>query len=159
MERDKAIKKLMELDGIGEKTASSLYDFLTEERIRRIEDGKIDQSTEFKRIAIPLIKKLSVSMQSSTDEPVTGDIKRLIRLPGSLHGKTGLRVTNVDVDNLHEFNPLRDAVVFGENGIKVVVEKPLSIEMMENKFKIERGVMEVPEYLAVFLVARGFATA
>jgi len=136
-----------------------LYDFLTEERIRRIEDGKIDQSTEFKRIAIPLIKKLSVSMQSSTDEPVTGDIKRLIRLPGSLHGKTGLRVTNVDVDNLHEFNPLRDAVVFGENGIKVVVEKPLSIEMMENKFKIERGVMEVPEYLAVFLVARGFATA
>ena len=159
MEREKAIKKLMELDGIGEKTASSLYDFLTEERIRRIEDGKIDQSTEFKRIAIPLIKKLSVSMQSSTDEPVTGDIKRLIRLPGSLHGKTGLRVTNVDVDNLHEFNPLRDAVVFGENGIKVVVEKPLSIEMMENKFKIERGVREVPEYLAVFLVARGFATA
>jgi len=158
MEKEKAIKKLMELEGIGEKTASSLYASLSDERIKRIEDGKIDQSREFKRIAIPLIKKLSVSLHSSADEPVTGDIKRLIRLPGSLHGKTGLRVTKVEINELQEFNPLRDAVVFGEEKVRVMIKKPFSIEMMENRFRVNEGVNEVPEYLAVFLMARGLAT-
>jgi len=158
MKKDEAIRKLMELEGIGERTASSLYDFLSDDRIRRIEEGRMDQSREFRRIALPLIKKLSVSLQSSTDEPVTGDIKRLIRLPGSLHGKTGLRVAPVDIDKLEDFNPLKDAVVFGESTIKVRALKSLSIEMMGNKFRIVKGINEVPEYLAVFLLARGFAT-
>ncbi|MCA1813180.1 MAG: hypothetical protein LC624_04420 [Halobacteriales archaeon] len=35
------------------------------------------------------------SMTGETDEPVTSDVKRLIRLPGSVHGKTGLRVVPV----------------------------------------------------------------
>ncbi len=154
MDRNKAIEVLMEMDGVGEKTASSLYDSLTEERIRRLENGKMDQSTEFRRIAQPLIKKLSVSMHGSTDEPVTADIKRLIRLPGSLHGKTGLKVTAVDIEKIDEFNPLRDAVVFGEEIIKVEVKRAVEIKMMDNEFKLEKGVHELPEYLAVFLVAR-----
>src|SRR3989475_13236274 len=44
-----------------------------------------------------------------TDEPVTSDIKRLIRLPHSLHCKTGLAVVPMTRAALDGFLPLRDA--------------------------------------------------
>ncbi len=159
MEREDAIKELMKIEGIGEKTAEALYDALTDERMRRIEKGMIDQASEFRRIVKPLIKRLAVSLHSEADEPVTADIKRLIRLPGSLHGKTGLRVTKVDIDAIEDFDPLTHAVVFGDNMIKVNVEKPIKIKMMENVYELKKGVATLPEYLAVFLVARRMAVA
>ena len=53
-----------------------------------------------------------------TDENVTVDVKRVIRHLGSLHGKSGLRVTEIPFDRLdpdgsHPFDPLKEAVVFG----------------------------------------------
>ena len=57
-----------------------------------------------------LEKEVKPRFISEIDEPVTSDIKRLIRLPGSLHGKTGLAVTPIKRDELDDFDPLRDAV-------------------------------------------------
>ncbi|RLF43916.1 MAG: DNA primase catalytic subunit PriS [Thermoplasmata archaeon] len=157
MEKEKAINELIKIEGIGRKTAESLYNALTEERMKRIEKGMLDQSTEFKKIAKPLVAKLAVALHSEADEPVTADVKRLIRLPGSLHGKTGLRVTRVNIDEINEFNPLRDAVVFGDEMVKVDIIQPIEITMMENRFKLKKGIICIPEYLAVFLVARNLA--
>lgn len=158
MEQEEALQELLRIEGIGKKTAKELYDGITDERMERIKKGKLDQATGFKRIAIPLIKNLAVSLTGEADEPVTTDIKRLIRLPGSLHGKTGFRVTPVDVDGLEHFDPLRDAIVFGDEPVHVTVEKPVDITMNEHTFKLQRGDATVPEYLAVFLVARRMAT-
>jgi len=91
------------------------------------------------------------------DPPVTADIKRLIRLPNSLHGKTGLKVTLIPLDELEEFDPLRDAVVFGEEMVKVRILKRIKLRMMENEFKLHPGKDKIPEYLAVFLICRGVA--
>jgi len=157
MEREDAIKKMMELEGIGRKIAESIYDSLDEERMKRIEEGMIDQLSAYKRLIKPLAKKLAVSLHSSTDEPVTADIKRLIRLPGSLHGKTGLKVEKVDIDAIDEFEPLRDAIAFGDEIVEIEVKKPFSIEMNEERYELKKGRARVPEYVAVFAVARGFA--
>ncbi len=154
-EREEAINALIEI-GASRKTAEEIYDLLTDERIKRIEEGKIDQATPFKRIIKPLTEKIFISLQSGADEPVTSDIKRLIRLPGSLHGKSGLMAAKVD--SIEEFNPLNDAVVFGEGETEVKIIKPLKIRMMENNFEVKEGKEKLPEYLAVFLIARGFAT-
>ena len=89
------------------------------------------------------------------DPPVTADIKRLIRLPNSLHGKTGLRVTLISLDELENFDPLKDAVVFGEERVKVRILKRIRLRMMEEEFKLHPGKDKVPEYLAVFLICRG----
>ncbi len=157
MEREKALQELEKIHGIGRKMAEKIYDVLHDERkIERIEEGKIDQATEFKKIIKPLIKKIAISLYSQTDEPVTADIKRLIRLPGSLHGKTGLKVTKVS--NIEEFNPLNDAVVFGDDMVKIKVEKPFKIKMKEEKYELKKGIVKVPEYVAVFAIARNFAT-
>ncbi|MHA1917114.1 MAG: DNA primase small subunit domain-containing protein [Candidatus Ranarchaeia archaeon] len=47
------------------------------------------------------------------DEPVTGDIHRLIRLPGSLHGKTGLKTQIIKYKDLEAYDPFRNPVAFG----------------------------------------------
>lgn len=155
MERESAIEMLMQLEGIGRKLAEEIYDKLSDERLRRIEEGKIDQGKAFKKIANSLAIKLSVTLQSGADEPVTADIKRLIRLPGSLHGKTGLRVTKVKLSEIDEFNPLNDAVVFGDDLVEIKILKPFKIKMMENEYNFKKGLVKVPEYLAIFLVGRG----
>lgn len=93
------------------------------------------------------------------DEPVTSDIKRLIRLPLSLHGKTGLKVTPMDREELTGFDPLRDAVpdIYPESPIEVYAPRPVDVEIKGRRFRAE-GVCEVPVYAAVFMIGRRMAT-
>lgn len=93
------------------------------------------------------------------DEPVTSDIKRLIRLPWSLHGKTGLRVTPMDREELDQFDPLRDAVpsIYPDRPVEVFVRKPSVVELKDQKFVVE-GRCEVPTYAAMFMLGRRMAT-
>ncbi len=94
-----------------------------------------------------------------TDEPVTTDIKRLIRMPGSLHGGSGLRVTPVSYSDLGDFDPLIDAVVFGDAEVRVEMAQsiPSPVSILGNEYVLAEGVNRVPEALAVFLCCRGMA--
>lgn len=157
-EHDQAMDLLTSFKGIGEKTARGIIDDITEERIQRIRRGKIDQSTYIKKIMPQLVKRCAVELRGEPDEPVTGDVKRLIRQPGSLHGKTGLRVTPVSLNNIEGFDPLRDAVVFGDQPITLDLQHSIQITMMEQAFSLEQGPVDVPEFLAVLLVGRGLAS-
>ena len=56
-----------------------------------------------------VLRQAAVEVQGETDAPVTTDIHRLIRLPGSLHGGTGLRVVPLTRERLDGFDPFRDA--------------------------------------------------
>ncbi|HHH79285.1 MAG TPA: DNA primase catalytic subunit PriS, partial [Thermoplasmatales archaeon] len=146
--------------GINRKDIERLKKELTKERMLRIaEDGVIDQSPFIRRFFLKAaIQKAAISsMAGETDEPVTCDIKRLIRLPSSLHGKTGFKVCRIKIDELEGFEPLRDAIVFSDEKVEVDVAAPLKIRMIEESFNLRKGKQRVPEYLAVFLVARRMA--
>ncbi|MEA2053668.1 MAG: DNA primase catalytic subunit PriS [Candidatus Thermoplasmatota archaeon] len=158
-ERKESIDKLKSY-GLSANKAERVIDSLSDARIKRIEEGLLDQSSEIKKFFLrSAIEKSAVSLSTgSPDEPVTADVKRLIRLPGSLHGKTGLKVQAVKMDEIDEFNPLNDAVVFGEDSIKIEITKPVNIKMKGENFNLPIGEAEVPEYLAVFLIGRGMAT-
>ena len=93
-----------------------------------------------------------------TDEPVTCDIKRLIRLPFSLHGKTGLKVVKIGIDELKTFDPLNDAIAFDDDPVKIHLNTSFTIKMNQQHFNLEPGEVEVPLYLAVFLIARRTAS-
>lgn len=101
---------------------------------------------------------ISIDLVGETDEPVTTDIHRLIRLPGSLHGKTGFRVTPVPLENLDSFDPLNDAVVkdFFEKNVKVKVKKNFSIRLLNQNFSYKAGEELMPEGVALFGILRGF---
>ena len=98
-----------------------------------------------------------LAMAAQADEPVTTDIKRLIRHPGSLHGGSGMRVTPLEVDRLDAFDPLLDAVVFGERQVTVECSFPLTMPILGNSYSLSKGFNTVPEALAVFLCCRGIA--
>ena len=98
-------------------------------------------------------------LSGEVDEPVTADIKRLIRLPGSLHGKTGLKVMPITRDELNGFDPLMDALPesYTSDPITVNVKRKTDIKINGERFDLDIGVTEVPEYAAVFLVGRRIA--
>ena len=100
-----------------------------------------------------------------TDEAVTVDIKRVIRHVGSLHGKSGLKVTDFPLNRLnpngHEkFNPLTETIVFKNDKIsklRIIVD---DVRASLNGYEIEGSVgdiVEVNEALSVFLTLKGWA--
>lgn len=91
------------------------------------------------------------------DAPVTADIKRLIRVPGSLHGKSGLRVMSLTRKEFEEFDPLRDAVYFSDESVKARVLHPVEVELKGKRYKLSAGTGNVPLYLAVYLMGHGHA--
>lgn len=149
------IEKLKEY-GVKEKEAEKLLTDLSEDRIKRIKEGNLDQSKTIRKFFLSnALRKTAVSMSAGeTDEPVTCDIKRLIRLPDSLHGKTGFKVVRIGLDDLNDFDPLKEAVVLSDELVKVDVCQPINIKMKGEMFNLEKGVTDIPAYLAVFLIGR-----
>ncbi|OPY33858.1 MAG: DNA primase small subunit PriS [Methanomassiliicoccales archaeon PtaU1.Bin124] len=100
-------------------------------------------------------EEVKIHSAAEVDEPVTRDVKRLIRMPGSLHGKTAMRVIPMGRDQLNDFDPLRDAFppILPEHPIKVVAKNPVDIRLKGERIKGE-GMMEVPTYAALFMILR-----
>ncbi len=136
----------------------------SKETLYRIENqGIIDDSFVFDAIVRKAIEENSISLGSAhTDEPVTADIRRLIRLPSSLHGGSGMRVVPLSLSEFRDFKPLEDAVVFSEKLINIEIIPPLKpqnskIEMKGKSFTVEEGKNTLPEYAAIYLMCRGAA--
>ena len=102
-------------------------------------------------------KKRLLSRAALADEPVTTDTKRLIRLPTSLHGGSGMRVQPLELRELHTFDPLTDAVVFDTRDVKVDCRIALKMPMLGSTYELQKGITTVPEAVAVFLCCRGMA--
>ncbi|MFB3764246.1 MAG: DNA primase catalytic subunit PriS [Methanotrichaceae archaeon] len=157
-----AIKKLTEIRGIGEvRAAEFLRYFRADQTLKDIREGNLDafkSSSLLMGIAKGHIVESAVQgLGGETDEPVTADIRRLIRCPGSLHGGSGFRVTPLTLKALEDFNPLMDAVVFGDDPVPVDITRPFSTEIHGESYKLKEGKTEVPACAAVFLMARGVA--
>jgi len=105
-----------------------------------------------------MFEDVVISLAGEVDEPVTADVKRLIRLPGSVHGKSGLRVTPLTRDELTDFDPLRDAVPkdYSSDPVKITMKRNTDITILNERMHLN-GETEVPGYAAVFLVARKMA--
>ncbi|MBM47575.1 MAG: DNA primase catalytic subunit PriS [Euryarchaeota archaeon] len=109
----------------------------------------------------------SVVMGSAgeTDEAVTVDTKRVIRWVGSLHGKSGLRVTEfplhrLDPSTSDRFEPTREAVVFSlQNSMAVtLLIDDVTAELAEERIEGNEGeIFEVSEAMATFLTLKGWA--
>ena len=147
------IEKLEEY-GVKKDTAEKLLADLSEERLNRIKEGRLDQSKTIRKFFLNnALRRTAVSMSAGeTDEPVTCDVKRLIRLPLSLHAKTGLKVFRITIDKLRDFNPLKDAIVFTDNPVKVDLNYNINLKMNEEKFDLKIGENIIPTYLAIFLI-------
>ena len=105
-----------------------------------------------------------IGTAGETDEVVTVDTKRVIRWVGSLHGKSGLRVTELPLERLDpdsgtKFDPLSEAVVFRGGTVKVrVLAEDVTAEISGDRVEPRLGdEIEVKESMAMFLCLKGWA--
>jgi len=158
LEEEDAMERLQSFEGIGDGSASKLIDVFDQsyDQIRR---GNVEVHGRFLTLARRIAERTFREESAPIDEPVTTDINRLIRLPGSLHGGTGLAVQRIDREDVAEFDPLVDAVpeTFVGETINVDVIEPGEIELGGDTFRLEAGAQSVPEYVGIFAMARGHA--
>jgi DNA primase small subunit len=155
---EQLIEKLKATEGVGEKRLLEFEKELARMQTSRIEEGYLDQGSVVRKILPRLLADTLVPIaKGETDEPVTADTKRLIRLPGSLHGKSSLKVVTLRLDEIRDFDPLTEAVAFSMEPVKIKNEKPAKVDVAGVQLDLAPGEHTVPEAAAVMLVARGAA--
>ncbi len=151
---DDAIKELSAVKYVGTKRAKDTIGALSE----GLSAHSLINSKLLPPPAWKIIVRMAVlSIAARIDVPVTADIKRLIRLPTSLHGGSGLRVTPLAIDELHDFAPLTDAVAFTDRLVPVTILAPTVTQLKGETIKVDQSTTELPEHTAIYLMARGFA--
>jgi len=141
----------------------NIADLLIKSRDELIQGWKRGVAWNIRRgIGVETWKKIAIAGLESQivriDTVVTTDIHRLIRLTGTLHGKTGLVKTEVPVKWIEAFDPLREAVAFRKGSVRVhVIEAP--------KFRLGEEIygpysnreVELPTSAALLLLCKGLA--
>jgi DNA primase small subunit len=98
---------------------------------------------------------LSVRLPEHVDANVTFDTSKLLRLPKSIHGGTGMAC--VLVSDFSSFNPMRDAVVFSNQPVSIkTVQQIPAIEMKNQTFGPfeDNKTVSVPEFFAIYLICK-----
>ena len=108
----------------------------------------------WKEIAQCGVEKQSVKI----DTVVTPDINRLIRLPNSLHGKTGLKKVEFPITGIEDFDPLKSAVAFKGGEVTVHVSEAPQFRVEDTIYgPFERQKVELPTAAALMLLCKGVA--
>ena len=154
-------RKELKAAGIRGKTLTTLTE-QGENIINMLENGKILKLPKgvgektWKKLLLRGAKRRAVEV----DPVVTIDVHRLMRLEGSLHGKTGLRKVEIPLTRLEAFDPMEEAVAFdkGELKVKIVVDVPKFHIGQEELGPYRAGKTEtLPLAAAVLLLCKGFA--
>lgn len=93
---------------------------------------------------------------SKIDESVTTDIHRIFRMPGTLHGNSGL--LKMKVHDLERFRPDEDPVVLGEEQVSLFVRGSPAFSLKGETFRpYSSEEATIPAYAAVYLMTKGLA--
>jgi DNA primase small subunit len=161
MEREAALATLREYEGIGGKRAETVLGAF-ERNPEAVEAGNLEAGGPGVRTLVEVLAREAVEREAAPiDEPVTTDVNRLIRLPGSLHGGSGLAVRPVARDAVDAFDPLVDAVPerFADQEVRIEVTDPGDepVTVGGGSFTPAAGEHAVDEPVGVFLMTRGRA--
>ena len=111
-------------------------------------------------------KSVVLGNAGETDEVVTIDLKRVIRWPTSLHGKSGMKVVELPLERLdptsqNAFDPLVEAVPWkmGSRDVKIkAIRSNVNYRIGESEGELSEGeVYSVDEATATFLVLKNWA--
>jgi DNA primase small subunit len=171
---EEGIKRISEMlaassRDIGPKTVGGLYaDLFVKnggrsgaDRMRGEDTFEVFSEKRHSEAFLELVaQRVRARVRGETDEPVTSDTHRLIRLPSSIHGKTGFEVVPMSREELDGFDPFADAVpkAFSNEEVAIKVERPVSLTLRGSRFELVEGASKVPGYVAVHLMCRNLAS-
>ncbi|MCX8204277.1 MAG: DNA primase small subunit PriS [Candidatus Nezhaarchaeota archaeon] len=105
-----------------------------------------------------LVLKAIELQRCEVDERVTTDVRRLIRLPGTIHGDTGLIAKALTLNEVDSFDPLRDSIVFKRGEVRVRVYECPQLSLMGRSFgPFNNEVVTLPVAVAFYLLRCGMA--
>ncbi|MEF8855195.1 MAG: DNA primase small subunit PriS [Haloarculaceae archaeon] len=159
MDEEAAVTTLQDLEGVGQSRAGTIYGAV-QGNPAAFEAGNLEAGgVGMRELVKTLVGEVETAHQAPIDEPVTTDTNRLIRLPGSIHGGSGLAVIRLERDAIEAFDPLVDAVpeTFVGQDIAIDLEEGETVDLAGDTFTLDAGDRSVPEYLGVFLMCRGRA--
>ncbi|MGD2142592.1 MAG: DNA primase small subunit PriS [Candidatus Bathyarchaeota archaeon] len=163
------------------RSVRALYDFITKatpEQFKSLEIGRRDSKRliEEKEEILGLLmkdhpsrivkfidkKSLDTLLEAAVEEQasaidtvVTTDLRRLIRLPNTLHGKTGWLSQKVPIDDLPDYDPLIEAIAFREGTEKLYIRRAPEIGIEGKVYgPFEDEEVELPMAVAMFLLCR-----
>ena len=150
---------------------NEIADLADEERLSRLlSDNKLrvfgEKNTSIFWDMVKGDNSVVLGSAGETDEAVTVDVKRVIRWIGSLHGKCGLRVTEMPLERLNpfsqnHFNPLEESIVFSsDKKFNILLNKDdVTAELAGIRVEGNSGdKFEVTESLATFIVLKGWGS-
>ncbi len=89
------------------------------------------------------------------DTVVTTDIHRLIRMNGTLHGKTGLKKVEFPAKKILDFDPFAEGVAFKKGKVKVLVSDAPEFRMSgETLGPYKNQTVDLPVAAAVMLICK-----
>lgn len=113
-------------------------------------------------VGFETLKKLvehAVKIQSlKIDTVVTTDIHRLIRLPETLHGKTGLKKVEFSPSEIDNFDPFKKAIAFKEGEATVFVSDSPEFRLGDETYgPYKNQKTTLPMAAAMLLICKGKA--
>ena len=102
------------------------------------------------------IADYSAKLQSAKiDTVVTTDTHRLIRLVGTLHGKTGFKKVEFPISSIEDFDPFKSAVAFKKGRVTVFVYDAPKFRIGDEEFgPYKEDKIELPTAAALLLVCK-----
>ncbi len=106
-----------------------------------------------------VLKNIAITQSDAIDKNVSTDVYHLIRLPGTIHGDTGLIAKNVkSLKALDGFEPMNDAIAFDDVHTKIKTAKVPKFIMGNNQFgPYDNSVVDLPRYAAAYLILKRLA--
>lgn len=102
-----------------------------------------------------LISNLVASNALDIDRQTSADIRKIIRVPETLHGGTGLLASTIPLQKFKEFNPLKETAVFNGGGVKVFINKSPKFYVGGEWFgPFNEEETELPLNAAIYLIAK-----
>ena len=103
-----------------------------------------------------VLKSIAIKQSESIDRGVVNDVYHLIRLPGTIHGDTGLAAMKVEsLKALEGFDPMTKAIAFKEGTVKVKTLKVPKFEMNGAEYgPFDGNEVELPIYAGVYIVLK-----
>jgi DNA primase small subunit len=124
--------------------------------IKKIDPSRI--KIKSKESLEKIISRAIINQASHIDTVVTTDIHRLIRMPNSLHGKTGWMKISFPINEIETFDPLEKAIAFKKGEALIYVEEAPEFRLGEEMFgPFKQEKVELPMAAALFLLCKGAA--
>ena len=153
----------------GKTSVLNLAEWMSNEKRREyLLEGMHQSLGNHQQLFFDLIKadnSVVLGNAGETDEVVTIDTRRQIRWPTSLHGKSGMRVSEfplsrLDPDSSNRYDPLKEALALSvqdELEVEVIVDEA-RVSFLDREYDLSMGdKFSIHEAGATFLVLKNWA--